>query len=438
MKRVLYIVYYWPPCGGISVIRDLKFVKYFRDFGWEPVVYAPENANYPVRDETLANDIPRGIEVIKTPILEPFGIFNILKGRKKDEFVRDVFLVSDKKPGLAHKLGIWVRGNFFIPDARMLWIKPSIRYLRKYLKTNHIDAIISDGPPHSLHIIAEALHKEFGIPWIADFEDPWTQIDYFEKFMLSDFARNKHKRLEQQVLKNADRVTIVSPAWSNDLADLGGRHVDYIPCGYDEEDFKDFSVQQSNKFIISHYGTLGSDRNPEKLWPVLAELTLELPGFKEDILLDLAGIVDHSIFESIEKAGLKQYMRYTPFFQRQEVIQGMLDSTVLLLLLNKGYGDYNVKGRIPAKLFEYLGSRRQILVIGKEDSDVAGIVSDTRSGLTMDYDNVVLLKTTITAFYKAWKEGRQLYIPENIEKYGFKNLTGQMAALLDDITDKPV
>ncbi len=434
MKRVLYIVYYWPPCGGISVIRDLKFVKYFRDFGWEPVVYAPENANYPVLDETLVKEIPVGIEVIKTPILEPFGIFNILKGRKKDEFVRDVFLVSDKKQGIAHKLGIWVRGNFFIPDARMLWIKPSIRYLRKYLKTHQIDAIISDGPPHSLHLIANVLHKEFGIPWIADFEDPWTQIDYFEKFMLSDFAREKHKRLEQDVLKNADRVTIVSPAWSKDLADLGSRPVDFIPCGYDEDDFKDKSGKQSNKFIISHYGTFGSDRNPEKLWAVLADLTRELSGFKEDLLIDLAGIVDHSIFRSIETAGIRDYLRFTPFFQRKQVIQGMLDSTVLLLLLNKGFGDYNVKGRIPAKLFEYLGSRRQIMVIGTEDSDVAGIVADAKAGLTMDYDKDEVLKTTITAFYEAWKAGKQLYIPQNIEKYAFRNLTGEMADLLDEIT----
>jgi hypothetical protein len=435
LKKILYIIYYWPPCGGISVLRNLKFVKYFRQFGWEPVVYAPENANYPVIDETTFRDIPPGIEVIKTPVIEPFGIFNILQGKKKGERVKDVFLVRDEKPGLAHKLGVWVRGNFFIPDARMLWINPSVRYLRKYLKTHHVDAMISYGPPHSTHRIAYALKKEFGIPWVADFQDPWTQIDYFEKFMLTDFARNKHKKQEQEVLKTADKVVMVSKSWCEDLAELGGRPVKYIPFGYDEDDFKNIvPVKQDQKFIISHYGTLGIDRNPESLWMVLSELCDEIPGFRDQLMIDLAGVVDYSIFEIVEKAGLKNNLNYTQFLNKEKVVEGMLSSDILLLLLNKGFGEYNVRGRIPAKLFEYLGSRKPILVMGREGSDVANIINETRAGITIDYDQHAALKKSVLEFYTAWKEGRQLYHPEHIEEYNFKYLTGKMAGLLDEIS----
>jgi glycosyltransferase involved in cell wall biosynthesis len=437
MKKVLYIIYYWPPCGGISVLRNLKFVKYFRDFGWEPVVYAPENANYPVIDETTFKDIPPGVEVLKTPVIEPFGIFNLLQGKKKDERVKDVFLVRDEKPGLAHKLGVWVRGNFFIPDARMLWINPSVRYLRKYLRSHHVDAMISYGPPHSTHRIAYALKQEFGIPWVADFQDPWTEIDYFEKFMLTDFARNKHKRQEQEVLKTADKVVMVSKSWCQDLAALGGRPVGYIPFGFDHDDFNQKNpISADPKFTISHFGTLGIDRNPEELWTVLAELSAEDPEFRNALQIDLAGVVDYSIFEAIEKNGLKSNLQYHLFLTKDKVVPHMLSSAILLLLLNKGFGEYNVKGRIPAKLFEYLGSKRPIMVIGNSGSDVARIIAETNGGITIDYPDHQALKNTITEFYKAWKEGRQLYLPEHIEEYNFRNLTGKMAGLLDEISQK--
>jgi len=419
------------------VLRNLKFVKYFRDFGWEPVVFAPENANYPVIDETTFKDIPAGIEVIKTPVIEPFAIFNLLQGKKKDERVKDVFLVRDQKPGLAHKLGVWVRGNFFIPDARMLWINPSVKRLRKYLKENKVDAMISYGPPHSTHRIAYALKQEFGIPWVADFQDPWTQIDYFEKFMLTDFARNKHKKQEQEVLKTADKVVMVSPSWCDDLAELGGRPVDYIPFGFDADDFKDARPEKPfNKFIISHFGTLGIDRNPEALWKVLAELSVEMPEFKTHLQIDLAGVVDYSIFETLEKAGLKANLNYNAFLTKDKVVAGMLASDILLLLLNTGFGEYNTKGRIPAKLFEYLGSQRPILVIGQTDSDVAKIVSDTKAGITIAYENASEIKQSVLQFYASWKRGEQLYRPIHIQDYNFKYLTGKMAALLDEISGK--
>jgi glycosyltransferase involved in cell wall biosynthesis len=433
MKRFLYIVYYWPPAGGVSVLRNLKFVKYFREYGWEPVVYAPEDANYPLTDPGTFNDVPQGLEVIKTKAREPFAIFNLLQGKKKDDKVQDVFLVRDKKPGMIHKLAVWVRGNFFIPDARALWIKPSVRYLKKYLAEHPVDAIISYGPPHTTHRIAYHLKKETGIPWIADFQDPWTQIDYFEKFMLTDRARRKHKEQEQEVLKTADKVVMVSPSWSRDLAALGGRSVDYIPFGYDEDDFRNVESLPRDKFRISHFGTLGLDRNPEELWKVLAELANSNPKFKNDLQIVLAGAIDYTVFDEIEKSGLKDNLWYERQMPKDQVIRGMVSADMLLLLLNKGFGDYNVLGRIPAKLFEYLGSQRPILAIGKKDSDVGQILRETKAGLTVEYTDTISLKDAVLKYYEAWKKDERLFTLEGIEKYNFRQLTGQMAELLNQI-----
>ncbi|RYD75939.1 MAG: glycosyl transferase family 1 [Sphingobacteriales bacterium] len=434
MKRYLYIVYYWPPCGGASVLRNIKFVKYMPLTGWQPVVHAPENANYPILDQTTFKDIPANIKVLKTSAFEPFSVFNILKGKKKEESVQDVFLVRDEEPGFVHKLAVWVRGNFFIPDARMLRIKPSVKHLLQYLKENPVDAIISTGPPHSCHLIALELKKATGLPWIADFQDPWTKIDYFEKFMLTPYARNKHKRLEKEVLQTADRVVAVSKSWCEDFADLGAKNVEAITMGYDEGDFAGMKPIETNKFVISHFGTLGLDRNPQELWKALAELANENTAFKNDLQIALAGVIDYTILDEIGNYHLKSNLLNLGQLTKDKVVEWLLASGILLLLHNKGYGDYNTKGRIPMKLFEYMGARRPVLALGETDSDVANILNESKAGLTIAYENASEIKASVLKYYDAWKNNKSLFSPQNIEQYSFRNLSAKMAALLDEIT----
>ncbi|MEX1382275.1 MAG: glycosyl transferase family 1, partial [Lutibacter sp.] len=199
--KVLIITYYWPPAGGSGVQRWLKFVKYFRDFDIEPVVYTVENPKYPILDESLVKDIPKGIEVLKQPIFEPNNLLSFF-GKKKTESAG--FL--NPNPSFFEKILQYIRANYFIPDARKFWIKPSVNYLKKYISKNNIDAIITTGPPHSMHLIGLKLKKQLGINWIADFRDPWTEIDYFHQLPLSKKAINKHHFLEQEVLLNADKV----------------------------------------------------------------------------------------------------------------------------------------------------------------------------------------------------------------------------------------
>ncbi len=405
-----------------------------RQFGWEPVVHAPENANYPIIDPTTFNDIPPGTEVLKTRAPEPFAVFNLLKGKKKDEKVQDVFLVRDKEPGIIDKLAVWVRGNFFIPDARMLRINPSVKDLLEYIKKHPVDAIISTGPPHSSHRIAYQLKKATGLPWIADFQDPWTQIDYFEKFMLTPYARNKHKRQEKEVLTTADRVVAVSKSWSQDFAALGAKNVSAITMGYDDDDFTGVQPVETQKFVISHFGTLGLDRNPQKLWKILAQLAKENKQFGNDLQIVLAGVVDFTIFEEIESQGLKNNLLNLNQLTKEKVVQWMLASGMLLLLHNKGYGEYNTKGRIPAKLFEYMGSARPILALGETDSDVAQILTESNTGLTIEYENETAIKDAVLKYYHAWKNKTQMFQPAGIEQYSFRNLAGRMAQLLNGIS----
>ena len=153
MKKVLIVSYYWPPAGGPGVQRWLKFAKYLPQFGVEPVLYVPENAHYPLKDSTLEKEIPENITILKKPIFEPYSLAGLLSN-KDTQKISSGIIPKEEDQGMLQKLMLFIRGNFFIPDARKFWIKPSVKFLEEYLQENQIDTIITTGPPHSLHPVS--------------------------------------------------------------------------------------------------------------------------------------------------------------------------------------------------------------------------------------------------------------------------------------------
>ena len=427
MKKVLIISYYWPPAGGIGVHRCLKFAKYLREFGWDPVIHTADGAEYPALDEGNFKDVPKDAVVIRTKIWEPFNLFKLITGKKKEERIHNVFLEEDK-PTLAHKLGIWIRGNIFIPDARKFWIRPSVNHLTKYLQENHVDVLFTNGPPQSNHMIAYSVKKKLGIPWHADFQDPWTQVDYFPQLMLNPISMKIHKAMEQRVFKNADKVTICSNTWKHDLESIGAKDVAVIVWGYDEDDFKDIKVELSSKFTLSHYGSLGPDRNAKTLWKALSILAKEDFQFSNDLEIELAGFIGHAIIKEIESLGLKNNLVQFNHLSRKESLERMHRSQVLLLILNDMP---NVNGRLPGKLFEYLASRRPTLVIGPEESDASKIVHGVNAGYTCDFDDLDNTIKTVKELYGKFKQGKLEANQTDISQYTNRNLTKKLAGYLD-------
>ncbi|MEW6653289.1 MAG: glycosyltransferase [Bacteroidota bacterium] len=432
MKKVLIITYYWPPSGGIAVQRCLKFAKYLREFGWEPVIHTADGAEYPVLDDGNFKDIPQNSEVIKTKIWEPFNLFKKFSGKRKEERIHNIFLEEDK-PTLAHKIGIWIRGNIFIPDARKFWINPSVNHLTKYLKENSVDVIFTNGPPQTNHMIAYGVKKKLNIPWHADFQDPWTQVDYFPQLMLNPISLKIHKAMEQRVFKNADKVTICSYTWKNDLESIGAKDVGVIVWGFDEDDFKNIFVELSQKFTLSHYGSLGPDRNAKTLWKALSILSKENTDLANDLEIELAGFIGYSILDEIELLGLKKNLVLFNHLTRKETLERMHRSQVLLLILNDMP---NVNGRLPGKLFEYLASRRPTLVIGPEESDASKIVHGVNAGYTCNFTDLNKTLETVRSLYQKFKEGKLTANQTDISQYSNRNLTKKLAGYLDQIVKR--
>ena len=235
MKRLLIITYYWPPTGWSGVQRWVKFSKYLPESGWQPVVYTPENPEQLARDESLLADIPACAEVVKTHITEPYEIYRRLTGGKKGE--GEVNPVNAQRKNWKQRLSLWVRGNCFVPDPRIGWVRPSVRFLKKYLAEHPVDAVVTTGPPHSVHLIGLGQKKALGLRWIADFRDPWTEMFYYKHLGLGPAADRRHHRLEQAVLDGADTVISVSPPVAADFQSRTNTPVVLITNGFDEDDF---------------------------------------------------------------------------------------------------------------------------------------------------------------------------------------------------------
>lgn len=431
MKKVLIITYYWPPSGGAGVQRWLKFVKYLREFGWEPVIYTPENPEYPAIDHSFEKDIPDNIKVIKRPIAEPYSLYKRFLGLKKEERISAGFATEKKKPKLTENISVWLRGNLFIPDARMLWIKPSVKFLRQYLKDHPVDAIVSTGPPHSMHRIAQKLKHKLNIPWLADFRDPWTNIDFYKDLRLTKWADQKHHRQEKEVLLQADKVVVISPFMKKEFRQIHPREYEVITNGFDEDDLAfDKTFQTDEKFSIAHIGTMTNSRNPISLWKSLQELVQEKQGFSHNLEIKLAGSIDHSVMHALKEHQLYKFVKKLPYLPHDKVIEIQRTSQVLLLSINN---TPNANGILPGKFFEYLASGRPILCIGPEDGDAASIIKQTNTGHIAGYAEKVRIKKHIDDMFSDYMLNKLIAKGTASEQFSRRKLTGKIASLLDGL-----
>ena len=432
MKRVLIITYYWPPSGGSGVQRWLKMSKYLPENGWGPVIYTTKNAEYPIVDSSLEKDVAPDLEVIRRPIFEPYDYYKKFLGIKKEETVKMGFIEEkEKKHGWKESISLWIRGNLFIPDARCWWVKPSVRYLKSYLKEHPVDAIISTGPPHSMHLIAMKLKEELGIPWIADFRDPWTEIDYYDDLHLTRWADRKHHRLEREVLEKADKVVTVAPDGAKRLGRLGNRNVRTIYNGFDRDDDAQTPVSISDTFTLTYLGVLSKIQNPEQFWQVLGELVKEDEEFSKKLKIKLIGQIDNSVIRSIEEQGLSGYVALSPYVPHDQVSEVHRSSTLLLLFLMPD-SEPRAKGLLTGKLFEYMASGRPILCIGPEDGDAAHILKETHAGQTVNFEDKKKMKEVIKDLYQKYlKNGLPSNESQEVEKYSRRALTGEYGKLLD-------
>ena len=399
MKRVLIISYYWPPSGGSGVQRWVKFAKFLPSEGWQPVVYTPENPELTTIDHTLEEEIPAEAEILKTHITEPYGLYRKIFGGGENATQGEVNPINGQDKTFKQKVSMLIRGNLFIPDPRCFWIRPSVRFLRKYLKRHPVDIIISTGPPHSMHLIAMKLARTTGLPWIADFRDPWTRMFYFKHLPMCGWAVRLHKHLEKKVLDRASAVVAVSPPVQQDFRGMTGTRVELITNGYDESDFSDTVVEQDGYFNITHTGLFAADGNPETLWKVLADKCASDPEFSQMLRIRLAGKTDRAVAESIAAAGLGRHLRDNGYQPHQVAVKEQKSASVLLL---------------PA---------------------MATVLKETGAGTVVEWDDYRSISEFIDRCWESFKSDDADVPAADISGYSRRSLTARMAALMEELTN---
>jgi hypothetical protein len=405
----------------------VKFTKYLREFGWEPVIYTPANPEPQEIDESLLADVPENLEIVRTHIYEPYGIYKWLSGKKPGEKLGVALMSDKKKSGLFSRFSLWIRSNLFIPDPRVFWIRPSIRFLSKYLEQHPADAIISTGPPHSMHLIGLGLKRKLGIRWVADFRDPWTNIDFFQDLSLTKLSRRYHQKLEQSVLQEADHIITVSPGMTHEFKAMGIKPVSTITNGYDEEPL---IADQRNidKFSLLHLGSMPKSRNPLGLWQILSDLIRNNELFASRLEIRLIGKVDFTVAESIELHGLQNYVVQQEYVPHTQTFSLLSRASVLLLCINN---TPNAKGILTNKFFEYLSTQRPILALGPADGDVSAILAETGAGRIFEYNDTAGLKSQILTLFELYSQQSLTTDRRDITKYSRKNLTREVSVLLN-------
>jgi len=423
-KKTLIITYYWPPAGGPGVQRWLKFVKYLPEFNIDPVVFIPENPNYPIIDESLTSEVSKDITIINHPIKEPYKWAGFFSNTSSKTISKGI-ISDEKEQSFIEKSMLYVRGNFFIPDARIGWVKPSVSFLLDYIKKEGIETIITTGPPHSVHLIGLQIKQKLGVKWLADFRDPWTTIGYHKQLRLTSASKAKHKSLEKEVLNTSDHIIVTSFVTKKEFQGFTNKSIEVITNGYDDEATVEF--QMDTKFTLSHIGSLLSKRNPEILWRVLSELVRDNESFSKDFQLNFIGAISEKVLKSIKKYNLSNYINEVGYVSHQEAIIYQKKSQVLLLI---EIDSEDTKCIIPGKLFEYMISNRPIVAIGPKGSDVEKIIKETNTGDYFNYSDYESLKRIILEHYKAFQNKTLQSHPIGLQKYHRKALTKSLANLL--------
>lgn len=423
MKKVLIITYYWPPAGGPGVQRWLKFVTYLPELGIEPIVYVPENPHYPIIDKKLISEVPQNVTVVKQPISEPYQIAKIFSRKKTEQLSSGI--IPKKKMSKMSRLLLYVRGNYFIPDARVGWVSPSVNFLQNFIRKNSIDTVITSGPPHSLHLIGLQLKNILNVHWIADFRDPWTTVHYHASLKLGKAAQEKHKKLEKEVLTRADRIIVTSPSTKKEFDGITKKPIEVITNGFDN--YPTNSVTLDTEFSISHIGSLLSERNPKVLWEILQQLCKEDKGFQKHLKLKFAGVVSDEVKQSLKDYSLLDKAEFSGYVDHHTAVRMQRQGQILLLVeINRE----ETKAIIPGKLFEYLAAKRPIIALGPEGSDIKAIIDEAGAGAFFNYKEGQGLKLQIQKYFKQYQEKKLNITSTGIEKFQRRELTKKLADIL--------
>jgi len=388
MKKVLFITYFWPPSGKASLHWPLDIIRHLPKDEIEPIILTVEEETFTQKDESLLSKVDPAWKVIKSKAFEPFDLYRIFTGKKKNEKLVSSETISTENKSLTHRIALWIRLNLFIPDARVGWNFTAIRAASRFIQKENIDAIVSIGPPHSSHLIGLKLSKRFNIPHIPVLIDPWVDIVYYKNLKRSCVTKKIDNHFERSVLKNAKHIVFVNNSTEEDYQ----KKYDFIKnksavlyWGYDEEVFESLTPSplpkeggvknELDEKVIVHAGNMFAYQNPKNFWK---QIKIENDKGNK-IVIRFVGSVDKEILDYLDSIGLKENVQLAGFLPYKEMIKEILQADMLLVCSTE-------PRHVPGKLFEALRTGDPIIAFGDNNEEVKQIIESANAGMMFGYD----------------------------------------------------
>lgn len=425
--RVLVVTYYFPPSGGAGVQRPTKWVRYLPAHGVAPTVLTVRAGAYPHLDPAMAADVPPGVLVVRTPAPDPFALYGRLTGRSRaDAVAARTHRVGDSEAWL-ERLARWVRANVFVPDARVGWVPFAVRAARRLHARTPFDAVVTTGPPHSAHLVGRHLARAHGVPWVADFRDPWTDIHYVGALGRGARAEARDRRLEASVLAEADALLTVSEPLARRLRErAGATPVHVVRNGFDPADFAGPSpVPRADAFEIAYVGTLFA--TPASLLDALAD--------EPRAVLRILGTVPDDFGAAVATRGLGRRVTVEPPVPHGEAVAAMRRAHLLLLTVEAAWSYADAV--VPGKTYEYFASGRPVLGLGPP-GEAADLLAAAGAGAMLAPDDAPALRAALGAHVDAWARGTPLAgaAPDRLGPYDRRAQAGVVAEVLRDVAGR--
>ncbi len=427
-NRILILTYYWPPSGGGGVQRWMYFAIYLKRLGWNPTIITvhPSKASYPLLDSTQL-EMVKDIECIYTTTCEPLKLYSYLKSGKANKSIPYGDL-GETSGGIFAKAMAFIRANIFVPDARLGWVPFAKKAAAKELKSKQYDWLVTTGPPHSIHLAGLSLSKKFGIKWLADFRDPWSEIYFLQNTFRFNFIKRLDKLLESKVLNSANLITTVGPGMANlirvKMKTTENLHILYN--GYDHEMFDSLEKKalKNDKFSISHIGLLGHTQRFDVLINALKNSKLDL----SKLSLHLAGSVHQSHLDKLNTDLVGVQLIHEQFLPRKAALS-LITKSDLVLLCPPMVGQTHLI--VSTKTMEYLASGVPILGIGDTQCDAASLINLQNISSFNDPKDELGITLFIEKCYQNWLNNHTETSQFNPNAYSRFEVTKSLQTLLN-------
>ena len=425
MRRVLFITYYFPPAGGPGVQRVMSFARHLPSFGWEPTILTVDGGLYPDRDEESLRNVPPDLIVRRARTWEPFALYNRMRGHPTTESL-PIGHAGQRGGGIMSRVARLVRANLFLPDARIGWYPAAVREGVRIAREVGVDAILTSSPPHSVHLIGRAVARRTGVPWIADFRDPWTEVFYNRDLPRVNLARSIDKRMEQSCVQSASAISTINPMVRDTLGPTA-KHAHIIPNGYEEEDFTGDVPVVDGRFQLAYVGTMSGIHESGPLFRVLGAMVRENAGFGDDLSLVFAGNIHEPARREIAEAGIEPNTTYAGFIPHADAVRLLRSATCPLFI--------GPRGLLTSKIFEYLATGRPLLALAEPGGEVDILMPRAGERPTVDPADETAIRERVEELYTAWKAGTLESRPpmQGVEGFSRRGRVGQLAVALDSV-----